>query len=293
MDRSELLDDRDFISGIYNYCDRWCERCPFTSRCRLYAMERSDADFDDPDTRDINNAKFWRKLESIFKETHQMILDWAEEAGVDLSAVDAEEAIATEQRHEADAKQHQLSISARRYADMVQQWFTEEFAVEENVHDDTNGNSERNEDDIDRNDALEVVRWYQFFIAVKLFRALMGAKEAVPDEELPDTGIDAIFAQTEDETEDGEGAEDAEMLEALYGAAADDSEGSAKIALIAIERSVNAWRVLQNSLPEKADTIIPLLLELERLRRTAEQTFPTARDFVRPGFDEVLSDFVS
>src|SRR4029450_3375593 len=25
-----------FIAGIYNYCDRWCERCRFQSRCRLY-----------------------------------------------------------------------------------------------------------------------------------------------------------------------------------------------------------------------------------------------------------------
>jgi len=36
-----------------------------------------------------------------------------------------------------------------------------------------------------------------------------------------------------------------------------------------------------------------MLLELERLRRTTEQVFPYARDFIRPGFDEVISDFVS
>jgi len=26
-----------FIVGIFNYCDRWCERCPFTSHCRVFA----------------------------------------------------------------------------------------------------------------------------------------------------------------------------------------------------------------------------------------------------------------
>lgn len=31
----ELLDG--FIAGVYEYCDRWCERCPFTSRCRSFA----------------------------------------------------------------------------------------------------------------------------------------------------------------------------------------------------------------------------------------------------------------
>ena len=28
-----LTRDPRSISGIYNYCDRWCERCPMTSRC--------------------------------------------------------------------------------------------------------------------------------------------------------------------------------------------------------------------------------------------------------------------
>lgn len=26
-----------FILGIFNYCDRWCERCAFTNRCRVFA----------------------------------------------------------------------------------------------------------------------------------------------------------------------------------------------------------------------------------------------------------------
>ena len=35
----ELAGDPQFISGVYNYCDRWCERCPLTSRCFVYATE--------------------------------------------------------------------------------------------------------------------------------------------------------------------------------------------------------------------------------------------------------------
>ena len=26
-----------FIVGIFNYCDSWCQRCAFTSRCHLFA----------------------------------------------------------------------------------------------------------------------------------------------------------------------------------------------------------------------------------------------------------------
>ena len=28
-----------FITGIYNYCDYWCERCHFTRQCRNYAED--------------------------------------------------------------------------------------------------------------------------------------------------------------------------------------------------------------------------------------------------------------
>ena len=49
MDKSELLElaeNGNLISGIYNYCDRWCERCPFTSRCLVYATEKADIELE-------------------------------------------------------------------------------------------------------------------------------------------------------------------------------------------------------------------------------------------------------
>ena len=274
----ELVRSGDFILGIYNYCDRWCERCPLTARCLVYATERADDVATDPEAHDINSARFWSRLESMFQEAHEMILEWAEEAGVDVAAIEDEAAGRDQQRQ--DAKQHDLSLAARRYAEMVQQWFTEEFAVEQHVHDDTTGKSKNTEEDIDVSDAIEVIRWYQFFVAAKLFRALMGLDDEAADETLT---TDDILAGPESD-------DDEEMFAA---GGNDDSDGSAKIALIAIDRSLSAWRVMQSSLPEKAESIVLMLIELERLRRTTEQIFPHARDFIRPGFDELMSDFVS
>jgi hypothetical protein len=273
----ELVRNDEFISGIYNYCDRWCERCPFTARCLVYATEKADDDPADPEGHDINNARFWSRLESMFKDAHEMILEWAEETGLDLETVEAEKPLTDREEQRQDAKEHELSLSARRYAELVQRWFIDEFAVEGQVHDDTTGKSKNMEDDVDVSDAIEVIRWYQFFVAAKLFRALMGREDVISDDALAD------FTDTELDEDD------------LYlePGGNDDSDGSAKIALIAIERSSRAWRVMQSSLPEKADSIRPMLLELERMRRAAEQTFPQARDFIRPGFDEVNSDFVS
>ena len=95
-DPFELEGEENFIPSIFNYCDRWCERCAFTSRCRVYAMENEGPD--DPESRDITNAKFWRKLELIFKQTHEMIEQWAKDAGVDLADADTEAAIEEQQR---------------------------------------------------------------------------------------------------------------------------------------------------------------------------------------------------
>jgi len=274
----ELAENPDFISGIYNYCDRWCERCPFTSRCMVYATESAESISDDPESHDLNNAKFWQKLEGIFRETHALILEWAEEMGVDLESAEAEAAIAERAQQREEAKEHPLSVSARHYAETVQQWFKDEFAVEENVHDDISGEATSAEEDINVSDAVEVIRWYQFFIAAKTYRALMGLEDT-GDEDVSDIDIDP-FSDDDDE-------------DVLLRAACHDSDGSAKIALIAIDRSSSAWRVMQNALPEKTESTVPILIELEKLRRGIEQIFPRARDFVRPGFDEVGSESVS
>ncbi len=286
---TELAGNPNFISGIYNYCDRWCERCPLSARCFLYATEQADPDLDDPEVRDITNEKFWNKLRSIFQSTAEMITEWAAEAGVDLEAIDTAEEIAEHQREIEEAEQHELSQAARQYVTAVEGWFREEFATEENVHDDTTGDSQSYEMDLTVSDAVEVIRWYQFFIAVKLMRALSGSNR-IDEEDLDDEDEVLSFDFTSPSEEDDENVDyDAVIARASRM----DSNGSAKIALVAMDRSAGAWRALQISLPEKAETIKPMLIELERLRRSTEARFPRARDFIRPGFDENLSEFVS
>jgi hypothetical protein len=251
----ELAKNPNFISGIYNYCDRWCERCPFTSRCMVFATEREDDDRD-PQTRDITNDAFWRKLASIFEETKQMLVDWAQEAGVDLSQVDA---AATEycEKRRSKAVKDELAVAASDYAITVTKWFTG-FDQVLNVADHVPSEAETEE--LERiEEAREVIHWYQYQIAVKLMRALSSRSD------------------------EAEWAAEAEVE-------AKDSDGSAKVSLIGIDRSISAWRLMQIYLPERADSIIPMILELERLRQRAEFRFPKARDFIRPGFDEVLGD---
>ena len=65
-----------------------------------------------------------------------------------------------------------------------------------------------------------------------------------------------------------------------------DADGSAKVALIGIDRSLAAWAALRSHFPDQEDAILDFLLRLARIRRQAEKLFPNARAFVRPGFDE-------
>jgi len=39
-------------------------------------------------------------------------------------------------------------------------------------------------------------------------------------------------------------------------------------------------------LPDESDTILDLLVQRSRLGRAAEEAFPKARAFIRPGFDD-------
>ena len=266
-DLKELAANPNFISGVYNYCDRWCERCALRSRCFVYATESADADLDGPDVSDLNNAKFWRKLHVIFKEAHELITQCAEEAGIDLNVINQDEV--TQMRNEEDeARRNELSVRARDYAAMVESWLKTELVAAEQMSDDAQVEAKTAAIEIDAQDAFEVIRWYQFFIAAKVFRAVLGSDDELSGVYPNDDAGEANPAQT-------------------------DANGSAKIALIAIERSLGAWRILQTSVPDKTDSIAPLMAALENLRSGIEETLPLARDFIRPGFDEVMTEFAS
>ncbi len=253
----ELAVDPRFIPGVYNYCDRWCERCPLTSRCLTYAMEQ-DEGASDPASRDITNRAFWQRLEGILRETHEMLDAILRERGIDLPPADAEAEVAFLRRRE-DAREHPCAVAATEYARGVDAWF-EAAAVRlqghgealERQHEmglhgvDAEGDAER------LRDAVEVIQWYQHQIAVKIMRAV---GTTVP------------------------GAAVAERLDQS------DSDGSAKVALLGMDRSVAAWAELLRQMPDDEDRILPLLVALGRLRRDVEAGFPAARAFMRPGFD--------
>ena len=178
-DLTELANNSDLISGIYNYCDRWCERCPLTSRCLVYATEQEDDDL--PESHDTRNEAFWLKLNSIFQETREMIVEWANEAGLDLcEATEEDEARYRKKKRLVD--NHPLTIAGKKYASVATDWLREfDQTVELSDLRATESDFEQLQA---REDAREVIQWYQYQIAVKTMRALSGQQEEM--EEDPD-----------------------------------------------------------------------------------------------------------
>jgi hypothetical protein len=104
-------------------------------------------------------------------------------------------------------------------------------------------------------EAIETIGWDSYLIHVKIMRALDGRDEH-PD--------GAPFEKN---------------------AVQSDWNGSAKVALLSIERSERAWRTVAAATANEAAAVLAGVLEGLRLDMTRE--FPKAMAFKRPGFDEV------
>lgn len=241
---TELAQNPDLISGIYNYCDRWCERCPLTSRCLVYATE-SEFSENEIEDNDISNAQFWHALNDTLTEVRALIPVWAKEAQ-DLNDPAQQHTV---RRHTRAVDNHPLTKAGKRYANAASDWFRE---LDQPNDSSTNVVTEKPQP---FEDARQVIQWYQYQIAVKTIRALS--------------------ARNEDDAEDNDVPK--------------DSDGSAKVALIGIDRSIAAWHLMQLSLSDRAESIVPLILQLDSLRTKLEGSFPEARAFVRPGFDQVAT----
>jgi hypothetical protein len=246
-----------FIEGIYNYCDRWCERCPLTLRCRLYASEQVDGG--SVESHDTSNAAFWSAVQNVLAQTKELISRLAGDPRGELQMIDVSNATLPPP---VNLNQHRLAAASADYAETAADWLDahdrlldEQHAELENLASMGVQAPALENDTLALADALDVIRWYHQQIYAKLCRAL-GSR-----------------------LEQREPGDSSTRL-------ADDALGSVKVALIGIDRSIAAWSELARSLPEESDMLLDLLVRLDRLRRDAEQEFPLARSFVRPGFDE-------
>ncbi|MGD8781383.1 MAG: hypothetical protein PVH88_20760 [Ignavibacteria bacterium] len=247
-----------YIEGIFNYCDRWCERCNFTSRCLSYDISKNE--FGDTEKLDLTNKEFWDRLSKMFLTTLEMLKEEAEKMGIDLDSFESEEIKNDMIVKEESTKNNILVIKSKKYAEEVDKWFEESAYLFEQKGIELNqalelnlSNSNPYDNIYQLQDITEIVRWYQYQISAKLYRAVHG--RMYDDDDLNE------FPK--------------------------DSDGSAKVALIGIDRSIMAWGKMLDHFPDEEDEILSVLIMLSRLKNYVEKEFPNARAFVRPGFDTI------
>ena len=249
-----ITDNPDFIPGIYNYCDRWCKYCPFTSRCLNYVLENEF--FPGRERLELSDADFWEKLEDFMKFTHDIITELSERKGLDIDQiVEDQKALEHEKQIRRDIENDPIILMSLEYQksviDVVKELASKGyFKIGKDECVDLTSITETQKK---MYRSLEIICYFKDFIRIKLFRALLGKIE---NEEFQ---LD-FFVR--------------------------DRDGNAKAALISIDRSIEAWSKMMKFEKSVEDEVLNILVQLAKLKEKAETVFPDARSFIRPGFDE-------
>jgi hypothetical protein len=233
-----------FIPGIFNYCDRWCERCPLSHRCEVYAEEQKQM----AGNEEVNSKAFWDQLSASIQSAMTMLRDMADEEGINL------EEVALTPPAPLPAEKEQLAEKAKRYAISVMKWKKqqqpqwvsrrEEYIQQLKLGMDIEQEVKQLYDD------YEAVQWHCTIIAAKVLRALESQHNA------------------------------------LYPEGLHDADGTAKVVLICVRKSIDAWHNILKLFPDWTDSIIDFLATLNQVQKGMLHYFPNAEAFVRPGFDE-------
>jgi hypothetical protein len=242
---------RQFIEGIHNYCDRWCERCAFTTRCKSFEIEKKIKEAESKHGS-IDRNDFWKIFDSVFGKT----TDFQDDIDLDDNNKPYDfqeinyfsfEPETTVENLWKKVDDNKILESTKLYAIECCQWLDR---YENAIVNSSENSFEKNSDRVV--DSLEVIRWYSFFIYAKLHRALSRDQD-----ECGDLPVDS------------------------------DENGSAKIALIAISRSIVAWSIIRSVYQNDNNQTAGFIGQLISVRRVVEQIFPNATEFIRPGFDTV------
>lgn len=267
MSKKELkkLVEAGFIPGIYNFCDRWCEKCPQQANCLSYVMGKKMEEKLGGTLEESLNAKnenIWTYLKNIFDSTYEILHDLAEERGIEMEDIYASEDVdkglwADEYNHALQEEENSDFLVAT--SDIIKICLIYESLSEDTLEtvfgllDEKDWEADSLEEK-ETGEALDRVNWYLDIIQAKVRRALLGYQQC------------------------------SQALDPKLGE--EDYNGSAKVALIGIECSVKSWEILKKYCPTLEKEISHILVVLEQLNRDIEQRFPGAKGFLRPGFDK-------
>ena len=253
---------KSYIPGIYNYCDRWCQRCGFTSNCYLFTTESRIASHEI-----MNNGEF-PKAEDIFKpldeeeDNEELFFDEEEDDDLDFddeeygenenSNEEVEEDNPLRRIEQNNSLIEELSDNYLENAHILIKAIDAKFNFYESMHKNTISEEVKK-----IQNGFEIFSFYHMFIHVKYKRAMHAKYD--------------LLKEDDDEMK--------EMHD--Y-----DMNGTAKIATISVNNSISALNELYHALPEFDKEISELLILLGKIKNESDKEFPDCMSFKRPGLDE-------
>jgi hypothetical protein len=206
---------------------------------------------------DVSNKEFWNELSNTFSLTMELLQEMAEEQGLDFEEI-KKQSKKVAPLDDPEIQNHRVNVLAKKYYSTAKAWLEDngqEFIdrakeykklVEQDIDIEENTN-----EIIVLRDFYEIVSWYHSMILVKTKRAVMSLFEDEPDDEIQN-----------------------------------DANGTAKVVINCIDRSMFAWNGILNHMPDQEDDALNNLALLQNLKAEILQAFPKAEQFIRPGFDE-------
>lgn len=237
-----------YIPGVYNYCDRLCERCKLKDRCLLYAEERKRIE---EHKRKGENPYDWSvvlaDIKKSFKKTMELIKRLEIKEGIKFEFSRASSSSPDPSSHplyklsQDYMKRAHLFLKGLRdrikeYSESLQLCGQVPSDIREIISD------------------YEAILWYHTLIPAKIRRALL--------------------SKFEEDKVKGKGGHQSVM---------EDAAGSAKVAYYALIKTISSLQTIYEW--DKDDEAISLLAIAERICKMLDKEIPSHRFFKHPWFE--------
>jgi hypothetical protein len=278
-------DSQGFIPGVFNYCDRWCEKCRFIRQCRVGCIEADEVveENDDPASEQVEGKEdVFRRLMAMAPRARAGVDPDAEDEDDDAAAEEDDEddegfeidpaalEITDEDMEEFDKKEeetsarvdaHELSMLSDAYMEFCDEWIESRDTLLKGKGIDLSRRPGQQwvalpPEMLVLQEAVEEVAWFRTMLPVKTDRCVRG--------KLEDPGFMERIGPDPQQS---------------------DENGTAKLVLHILDRCETAWQTIAELLPSEADAAVPILELLRRHRALIKAEFPDAMKFIRPGFD--------
>lgn len=246
-----------FIPNMYDFCDRWCEKCKKCDRCMNYFLMEEMKARSETLPKEIKERKEgedgWAHLKKMLGVAYKMLREVVKENGLNMEDVCGFDQLHRDMMKVGDLdKQEEEETMERRiqasdairlsslYEHLADKCLKRVMELEGDIDPDTSPIA----------DAEDTVGWYMELIQLKVWKAL---NVLYSGEQTP---------------------------------VANPYNGYAKVGLIAIRRSEEGWKEVAKVYNEVQEDVDELLIVLEEVEKQVVKEFPDAWAFKRPGLDD-------